>query len=326
VVKHRQIAQPLQARGAAMLVKLCTTEPGMSLDAHPSLPEFEYVRPQSLMEASQFLAEHQGAARPLLGGTDVLVRMRDGDWTLKYLVDIKRMDGMNQISFEPREGLVIGAAVSMNRVIAFEPVREHYAVLAEAAESCASYQLRTRATIVGNICNASPAGDSLGACLLLDGVLDVHGIDGIRTEPLGTFFRGPGSTTLRPGDIVTALRLPPPRSGLVGGYIKLGRNKLSDLAIVGVTAVGYPRESLASGFRIRLALASVAPTPLVLDEVETILSSRRIDAGLIAEAAQAAMTASSPIDDVRGSARYRRLMVRNLAARALSEVWQQLSA
>jgi CO/xanthine dehydrogenase FAD-binding subunit len=296
----------------------------MSLDAHPGLPEFEYVKPESLPEASQFLAAHAGEARPMMGGTDVFVRMRDGAWCDKYLVDVKCLGDMNEIAYSPMDGLVIGAAVSMNRVIAHPAVKEHYPVLGQAAESCASYQIRTRATIVGNICNASPAGDTIGACMLLDGILDIHGLAGMRQESLSAFFLGPGKTTLRAGDIVTALRLPAPPKGMVGKYIKHGRNKVSDLAIVGISAVGYPQASLASGMNIRLALASVAPVPLVVAEVETILSKKKIDAKSISEAAEAAMATCDPIDDVRGSARYRKLMVRNLSVKALTEVWEQL--
>ncbi len=296
----------------------------MSLDAHPALPEFDYVKPTSLTEASQFLAEHSGEARPMLGGTDVFVRMRDGVWKDKYLVDVKGLERLNEIAFDPTEGLYVGAAVNMNRVIGFPAVRAHYPILAEAAESCASYQIRTRATIVGNICNASPAGDTIGACLLLDGVLDVHGTQGKRKEPLNTLFLGPGTTTLRAGDIVTGIRFPLPAQGLVGKYIKHGRNKISDLAIVGVTVVGNPDPRRPSGFRMRLALASVSPVPLVVDEVEVLLAGKQIDAESIEEAGQAAMRACQPIDDVRGGGRYRRLMVGSLSIRALTEVWARL--
>ncbi len=296
----------------------------MSLDAHPGLPDFEYIRPESLPEASRFLAAHAGEARPMMGGTDVFVRMRDGVWNDKFLVDVKRLGQMSQIDYDPSAGLVIGAAVNMNRVIAFPAVREHYPVLAQAAGSCASYQIRNRATIVGNICNASPAGDTIGACILLGGALQIHGIGGVRTEPLAHFFLGPGKTSLGPGDVVTALLIPAPPKGSVGRYIKHGRNKISDLAIVGVTAWGYPDRAVESGLNMKLALASVAPVPLVVDDVQTVLSRGKIDAGRIAEAAQVAMAACHPIDDVRGSARYRGLMVRNLSIQALTEVWQRL--
>jgi carbon-monoxide dehydrogenase medium subunit len=213
----------------------------------------------------------------------------------------------------------------MNRVIASPEVRSHYPLLAEACRSVASYPLRTRATVVGNICNASPAGDSIGACLVLDGVLAVHGVNGARKEALASFFLGPGKTRLAAGDVVTALHLPPPPQGSVGVYLKLGRNQLSDLSIVGVTALGHPDSKCASGYRFRLALASVAPVPFVPVEAQGHLASHPISSEALREAAQLAADACAPIDDVRGSARYRKLMVRNLCATALAQVWGGLS-
>jgi len=293
-------------------------------EAHPSLPEFDYIKPKTLAEASQILADHAGEARPLLGGTDIFVRMRDGVWKDKYLVDVKGLNGTNEIAFDPSKGLTIGAAVTMNQVSAHPDVQEHYAVLADAVDKVASYQLRSRATIVGNICNASPAGDTIGACILLGGVLNVHGVDGVRQEPLSSFFKGPGSTALKPGDVVTSLELPLPPKGMLGKYLKLGRNKSSDLSIIGVTVVGFPDESAASGYRMKLVLASVAPVPLVIDQVEEILSAKPITEDTIAEAAQVAMDTCTPIDDVRASARYRKIMVRNLSQKALTEIWNEL--
>lgn len=292
----------------------------------PGLPEFDYVKPASLAEASQFLAEHEGEARPFMGGTDVFVRIRDGVWKEKFIVDVKDLDGMNDIAFDPAAGLTIGASVNMNRVIASPEVSEHYPLLAEAAHTVASYQLRTRATIVGNTCNASPAGDTIGACLVLGGILRVHGVDGTREEPLSTFFLGPGQTGLKSGDIATAITFPVPPKDYAAKYLKLGRNAIGDLAIVGVTALGYPDSSAPSGYRFRLALASVAPVPLVPTQAEVILADKPITEATIAEAAQAAMDACTPIDDVRGSARYRKLMVRNLTRRAVAEVWEQIKS
>jgi carbon-monoxide dehydrogenase medium subunit len=296
----------------------------MNVDTRPALPEFEYIRPATLAEASDFLSKHPDTARPFLGGTDVFVRMRDGFMKPEFLVDVKNLNGTHELHFDPQTGLTIGAAVNMNCVAASPEVQAHYPLLAEACRSVASYQLRTRATIVGNICNASPAGDTIGACLLFDGVLHIHGVNGPRDEPLATFFRGPGKTTLKPGDIVTALHLPIPSKGCVGKYIKLGRNQLSDLSIVGVTALGYQDATGPSGYRFRLALASVAPVPLVPAEAETYLANNPVTPDAIQEAARLAAEACSPIDDVRGGARYRRQMVRNLSAKALTEVWKKL--
>jgi CO/xanthine dehydrogenase FAD-binding subunit len=296
----------------------------MSYDAHPALPEFDYIKPASLAEASKFLAQHAGEARPLSGGTDIFVRMRDGFWKDKYLVDIKALEGMDKITFDAKTGLTIGAAVVMNRVVAHPEVASHYPLLAEAARSVASYQLRNRATIVGNICNASPAGDTIGACMALGGVLLVHGVDGKREISLSDFFTGPGKTVLKPGDIVTGIRFPLPPKGSAGRYIKLGRNRLSDLSIVGVAVYGYPDPSTKSGYRFHITLASVAPVPLVATKAEAILADKKITDVVIEEAAAAAMDSCNPIDDVRGSARYRKLMVRNMVKKGLSEVWAKL--
>jgi CO/xanthine dehydrogenase FAD-binding subunit len=292
------------------------------ITAHPGLPEFDYIKPTTLVEASAFLAIHAGEARAFSGGTDTFVRMRDGAWQDKYLVDVKSLPGLNALTFDPAQGLTVGAAVNLNRLIAAPDVNAHYPVLAEAAHTVASYQLRTRATMAGNICNASPAGDTIGAGLVLDAKLHVHGIDGDRIEALRTFFKGPGKTVLKAGDIVTAIEFPLPPQGSTGKYLKLGRNAIGDLAIVGVTAFGYPDGAAASGCRFLVALASVAPTPFMPNM--SLLSEKTITPELIDEAANAAMNSVTPIDDVRGSARYRKLMVRNLTRKALSDVWERV--
>ncbi len=296
----------------------------MSINAHPEIPEFDYIRPASLLEASLFLAAHPGEARPLSGGTDIFVRMRDGLWHDQYLVDIKHLDSTHDILFDPVQGLQLGAGVNMNRVIASPHVQAHYPLLAQACRSVASYQLRTRATVVGNICNASPAGDTIGACLVLGGKIAVYGVDGPRQVSLDSFFLGPGKTTLQPGDIVTAITFPLPPQGAAGTYIKLGRNTWSDLSIVGVTAYAYPDPSQASGYRFRVALASVAPIPLLVPSVKSYLAANAINPQAFQQAARLAQAACSPIDDVRGSARYRKAMVRKLTEKALERTWAQI--
>ena len=297
----------------------------MNLNTHPALPEFEYIRPQTLVEASDFLARYPNEARPFLGGTDVFVRMRDGLLTPHFLVDVKNFHGMDDLRFDPQSGLILGAAVNMNRVIASPEVRAHYPLLVEACRSVASYQLRTRATVVGNLCNASPAGDTIGACLALNGVLHIHGVNGPREESLSSFFLGSGKTTLKVGDIVTAIHFPLPPMGCAGVYLKLGRNQLSDLSIVGVTALAYPDSDCQSGYRFRLALASVAPVPLIPMNAESYLASHSVTPEVIRAAADLSAEACTPIDDVRGSARYRVAMVRSLSAKALIEVWKCLN-
>lgn len=293
-------------------------------NSHPGLPEFDYIKPVSLAEASGFLSDHPKEALPFSGGTDTFVRMRDGVLTPKFLVDVKGLAETRELSYDPKVGLKIGAAVPMNRVIAFPDAIKTYPLLVEAARSVASYQLRNRATIVGNICNASPAGDTIGACLVLQGVLNVHGKNGQRIIPLKDFFLGPGKTILKPGDIVLSVQMPVPPKNNVARYYKLGRNKLSDLSIVALAALGYVDGSAKSGFRFRLALASVAPVPFVPQEAEEILANKKISAETIESAAVSAMDAVKPIDDVRGSARYRKLMVRNITRQVVTDIWNRL--
>jgi carbon-monoxide dehydrogenase medium subunit len=288
------------------------------INPHPGLPELQYVKPATLQEASKFLVEHVGTAKPYSGGTDSFVRLRDGVLKLDYLVDIKGLEGAKELSFDPKKGLTIGAAVTMNQVVSHPDVIKHYPLLAQAAGSVASYQLRNRATIIGNICNASPAGDTIGTC-------KVHGVDGVRDVPLNSFFLAPGRTVLKPGDVVVAINLPLPPKGLIGTYKKLGRNRIGDLSIVGVAVLGYPTTESASGYRFRIALASVAPVPFESFKAEGVLSGKKITAELIDEAAVATMDSVTPIDDVRGSARYRKQMVKNLTREALTEVWTILS-
>lgn len=294
------------------------------INPHPGLPELEYVKPASLPEASKFLAEHEGAAKPFSGGTDSFVRLRDGVLKLDYLVDIKGLEGTREISFDPKKGLTIGAAITMNQVVKNPDVIKYYPNLAEAAGSVASYQLRNRATIIGNICNASPAGDTIGTCIIMDGILKVHGTDGFRDVSLHNFFLAPGRTVLRPGDVVVAINLPVPPKGLVGTYKKLGRNIIGDLSIVGVTVAGYPSKESKSGYQFRIALASVAPIPFESFKAEALLASKQISDELILEASTAAMDSVTPIDDVRGTAVYRKYMVRNLTREAITEVWKKL--
>lgn len=292
----------------------------------PGLPKFEYIRPSSLEEAIRFLAGHPTDARPFSGGTDCFVRMRDRVWKPQYLVDIKHLEGAQELSFDPGRGLTLGAGVNMNRVAAMPEAQKHYPVLTEAVRHVAGYQLRNRATIVGNICNASPGGDTLGPCLAHQALLNIHAPEGTKKVPLNGFFTAPGKTILKPGEIVLSLELPVPPSGAKGKYASIGRNALGDLAIVAVTVLGFPDRNSRSGFTFRIILSAVAPTPLAAEEAQNLLAEKPITDGSIEEAAELAMQASRPIDDIRSSQTYRKEMVRTLTRRALTEVWLQLQA
>ena len=294
--------------------------------ARPGLPSFDYVRASHPDEAIHLLREQGEAARPLMGGTDLFVRLRDGIIHPHILVDVKHLPGLRAISYDEHTGLTVGAAATMNQVARHPDVQAHYPLLAEAAGAVASYQLRNRATLGGNLCNGSPAADTAPAVLVLGGSLVLHSLKGQREVSAGDFFLGPGQTAIQPGELMTAIRFPRPPSGAVGRYLKLGRNKAGDLAIAGVALFGFPDETAASGYRFRIALASVAPVPLRAVEAEEVLATNPPGEQTFGLAAKAAMEAASPIDDVRASAAYRRAMVRNLTRRGLREVWSLLGS
>ncbi len=293
------------------------------MQASPGLPCFDYIRPESPQEVSKLLTRN-GEARLFMGGTDVFVRMRDGVMTPRLLIDVKHLSGMTEIEFSKRRGLSIGAAVTMNALARHPAVEEHYPLLREALNSVASYQLRTRATMGGNLCNASPAADTAPAALVLGANLVVYGRQGERCIPLDEFFLGPGKTALKRGEFLMRIEMPPMPKGAVGHYYKLGRNAAGDLSIVGVAALGYPDKRSKSGYRFRLALASVAPTPLRVPAAEEILSASPFTAQVIEAAAAATMETAKPIDDVRSSAAYRKAMVKVLTRRAVEAVLSEL--
>jgi CO/xanthine dehydrogenase FAD-binding subunit len=292
--------------------------------SRPSLPSFDYVRATSREHVVELLRQQGKDVRLLSGGTDLLVRMRDGFFQPKVVLDVKHLPGMQEIVFDPRTGLTVGAAVAMNRVAHHPDVLTHYPLLAEAANSVASYQIRNRATVGGNLCNCSPAADTAPAILVLEGRLVLFGPGGEREVPAEEFFLGPGKSAMAAAEFMTGMRLPVLPPGGVGRYLKLGRNKAGDLAIVSVAVYGFPRKSNPSGYGFRIALGSVAPIPLRAAAAEAVLASEPPGASCFARAAQEAMAAASPIDDVRASAAYRRAMVHNLTEQALSEVWQEL--
>ena len=284
---------------------------------------FEYIKPASPAEASAILAAEGSAARILQGGTDLIIRMRGDFIHPKIVVDLKGLPGMRAVTFNPDDGLTLGAAVTMNEVATHPAVLTHYRMLAAACDTVGSYQLRNRATIGGNVCNASPAGDSIPALLCYCATAVIYGPDGERRLPLFDFFKGPGKTDLRSGEFLQALELPAPPAGAVGIYNKLGRTKVGDIAVLGVAVLGWPHRSNPSGSAWRIALASVGPTPLLAPAAAALLAQAADDSAVEA-AATAVMNACRPIDDVRGSGAYRRAMVRVLARRAIEGVLAQL--
>jgi carbon-monoxide dehydrogenase medium subunit len=290
--------------------------------SRPGLPSFDYVRATTVAQVCDLLRD--GGVRPMMGGTDLFVQMRDGFLHPNTVVDVKDLSGMRDIVYDERAGLTVGAAVTMNQVVHHPAVQAHYPLLAEAANTVASYQLRNRATLGGNLCNGSPAADTAPAVLVLEGRIVLLGPDGQRELPATEFFLGPGKTALAAGELMTAIRFPTLPADAAGHYLKLGRNKAGDLAIAGVAILGFADQTAISGYCFRVALASVAPVPLRALDAEAVLAVSLPGEQTFALAADKAMSAAAPIDDVRASAAYRKAMVRALTLRGLRYAWATL--
>jgi CO/xanthine dehydrogenase FAD-binding subunit len=282
-----------------------------------TLQPFEYVVPKNQAEASQLLASGEGRVRPYQGGTDLLIRIRGGFMQPERIVDLKDLDGMREIRESEDHGLVIGAACTMNQISGDPIVRERYGLLSEACESVASHQLRNRATIGGNCCNASPAADTAPALYCLGALADTFGPEGRRQVPIGSFFVGPGKTALKSGEFLTSLHLPPSPLGAVGVFNKLGRTKIGDISIASVAVYAFPGETYELQWRI--TLGAVGPTPLRAPLSESILAEDTSSKGIEA-AVDAAVEAARPIDDLRANARYRRAMIGVMTRRGIEAV------
>lgn len=272
---------------------------------------FEYARPNSLDELLALVNAHGSAARLLGGGTDLLVRLRKGHELPKIVIDLKRVDALRSDVVSIDSGLRIGARTVMTDIIEHEDVRRRFPALVEAAAVVGSIQIRNRATLVGNICNASPAADTAPALLIYDAAVNLIGPGGTRRVPLQDFFTGPGRTVLAHGEVVESIDLPFPPASARAAFERLTRRQGVDLAIVSVCClVNPPRE-------VRFAFGAVGPCPFLVREDDSTLLDRHAGAADLDAALRRLLSSASPISDLRASREYRSVMLPVLARRAL---------
>lgn len=277
------------------------------------MKEFEYFKPDSIKETISILSRYGGKAQILNGGTDLIVGIRDKIIQPEYVVDIKAIPQLNKITYSEQDGLHIGATVTLNEISDSKVVQRNYPILAEVCKTVGSYQVRNRATLVGNICNASPAADTAPPLLVLEAKVNIIGLTGEKTVPINEFFTGVKKNILKKGEIVTSVTVPPIKDEWTGVYLKQGRRKDVDLATVGV-AVVYIRDE------IRIALGAVAPTPIRAFKTEELLRGKTIDESILEKAGKSALTEVSPISDVRSSQEYREEIIKVLVRRAILQV------
>jgi len=279
------------------------------------MSDLRYERPTSIEQACTFLGEVPDRAVVLAGGTDLQLKLRGGLITPAIVVDIKAISELKSIRWSADGELSIGSAVTMRQLYEDAKVAARYPALAQGAEAVGSFQVRCRATIGGNLCNASPCMDTAPALLLLGARLQVKSAKGDRELPLESFFAGVKKTALKPGELCAAIVVPAASQKLKTAFGKVKRVRGHDLALVNC-AVSLDAEAGV----LRAAIGSAAPTPVMSKPLTGVsLKSPNVEE-LGNRLAALAVDAIKPIDDVRASAEYRRDMAALLCRRLVGEL------
>jgi carbon-monoxide dehydrogenase medium subunit len=280
----------------------------------------DYFEPKTVDEALKLLAKYGAEAKVIAGGTDVMV-------DIKYkeepgcLINIKKIPGLSGIQ-ENGGSLRIGPLTTIRDIETSTMLRERLTVLWEACHQFASLQIRNTATIGGNICRASPSGETLAPLIVLEAKGKLAFSDGEKTEAFTSFFRGPGTSSLGTKGLLTEIEVPYPAPGSHGVYLKHAVRGAMDIAMVGVAVLLTPDAAKNSLQDVRIGLGAVAPTPIRAAKTEAMLRGRPLTAALLKEAAAMAASESSPISDQRSSAEYRRWIVEALTRKGLEQTWK----
>jgi carbon-monoxide dehydrogenase medium subunit len=286
------------------------------------MKDFVYHNPQTLTEACELLKKYKGSGYALAGGTDIIPKIYHKQVVAEHLINLKNIPELNQIEYDPKTGLDLGALVKFNEIIYSEVIQKQYPILVEVCKQIASHQIRNLATIGGNLCNAAPSADSAPILIALDSVVEiVEPNEKSRTEKLEDFFTGPGSTSLKDGEILTKITIPPmdQQLGLSLGmaYHKHGTRNALEIAVVGVAAMIQLKEGTDKCLSCRIVVGASAPTPIRIPKAEELLINSKITEPIIEKAAVEAQKAVKPISDVRASDEYRSEMAKVLCKRAL---------
>jgi carbon-monoxide dehydrogenase medium subunit len=267
------------------------------------MTDMQYVAPTTLEEAIGAFAAAGSAARILAGGTDLLVQMRSGIVKPGLIVDIKKIAEMTEIAETADGGFRIGAAVSGANLAEHPRFREVWPGVLEAVNLIGSKQVQGRASAGGNLCNASPAGDSVPAMIAADAVVTVQGPNGRRELAVEKVPTGPGRTNLAPGEILVSFKLPPRPGGSSDAYLRMIPRTEMDIAVVGCGVSLTVKDGICTAARV--GLGAVAPTALLVEAAAKALIGSKLDDAALEAAANACRAACRPIDDKRGTIAYR---------------------
>jgi xanthine dehydrogenase FAD-binding subunit len=290
------------------------------------LKDFAYAAPATLKEATRLLAAANGKARILAGGTDIIVQLREGLREADLVVDVKQIPELAELSYSPAKGLRLGASVPCYRIYEDAAISAAYPALADAARIIGGWQIQTRASVGGNLCNSSPAADTIPALIAHNATCAIAGPKGERQVKVEDFCTGPGRNVLEPGELLAALELPPPAKNASSAYERfIPRNEM-DIAVVGA---GSWLKLAADGQTVeqaRIGVGAVAPTPKIATEAAQWLAGKPATEDIFARAGELAKNVASPISDMRGTAEYRMHLVGVLVKRTLLKAAERARA
>lgn len=282
---------------------------------------FAYHAPSTLAEAVTIMAREGEGGKILNGGTDLLIHIKERGFLPKYVVTLRDVQELQDVSYDERTGLRIGAAAKLSDVASHPVVQERYPILVQGASLVGSLQIQNLGTVVGNVCNAAPSADCAPPLVALGATARIAGPRGERNVPVEEFFVGPGRTVLDPDELVAEIVVPPPPARSGGAYERYTPRQEMDIAVVGVGSV----VALGQGDRCagaRICLGAVAPTPIRAKAAEAALIDQDLTPEAIERAAAAAAEEAAPITDQRGTADYRRHLIKVLTGRTLMAAWQ----
>lgn len=277
---------------------------------------FRYTAPDSIEELLGTLAEQSGVVKLLAGGTDLIVQMRAGALQPGLVMDVKQVAELNCLLLSDK-GLTIGAAVSCRTICDHEQVASAYPALIDSASCIGGIQIQGRASIGGNLCNASPSADSIPALMVLGAAAVIRSKSRTRELAVEDFCTGPGTSALADDEVLVSLNLPPPAPNSGAQFLRFTPRNEMDIAVANAAASVVLSADRKSFLSARIAIGAVAPTPLLVDAACEALSGESVAGTAIAAAAKMARRAASPINDMRGSIAQRKQLVEVLVTRAL---------
>jgi len=283
------------------------------------IPKFQYHSPESLSEALSLLVELENAS-PVIGGSDLMIAMRNGVIAPSHVVDLNEISELNYVKEE--DGVIKIGATATHTQVANSPLVARVHSLVDSVSRIGSPQIRNRGTITGNICNASPAADAAPPLLVHGAEVEIQSLDDTRIIPIADLFTGPKMNCLETGELLTEIQIPVPPAGAASSFMRIGRRKAFTLSVV--SSAAYIQIDGETCTDAKVAFGSVAITPIRVPEAENLLTGSKLDEETIKSASKAVYEAVKPITDVRGTAEYRKDMCPVLMRRAIDQCLERL--